>query len=317
MNSQANKPFFSVIIPLYNKEEFIENTIKSVLNQTFKNYEIIIVNDGSTDNGVNIALTFKNEKTRIISQKNSGVSVARNRGIEESNATYIALLDADDIWHTNHLSELKKLIETFPAAGLYCNNYQVFRTKNIYTPAKFNFKYHKDCVIVDDFFKASLVNCVAWTSAVGFSKNNFDSLGGFNTHLKTAQDLDLWIRFALQYQVAFNPAITMSYNLYVGDSLSKSELNHIRYDFINKYSKEEQQNKSLKHYLDYNRFAVALRCKMNDEIDLYNKLKQQIDLKNLNFKQRLLINLPIKALEILKKTQLFLVKRKLYLTAFK
>lgn len=310
-------PFFSVIIPLYNKEAFIESTVKSVLQQTFQDFEIIIVDDGSTDSSHQIASAFKSDKVSIIKQKNQGVSVARNFGIQNAKANYIALIDADDIWYENHLLELKKQIDLFPEAGLYCNNYEILYAKNTCRKASFNLRYTNECIIVKDYFKSSIINPLAWTSAVGFSKSDFIKIGGFNPALKTAQDLDLWIRFALNHKVSFNPKITMTYKLYVENSLSKNEYNKIRYAFINSYSAEEKTNPSLKLYLDINRYAVALRCKINNERDLYKKLKSEIDYTNLNWKQKTLLNCPNGFLRFVKQIQRFLVKKHIYLTAYK
>ncbi len=311
-------PFFSVIIPLYNKEKYIEATLKSVLNQEFKDFEVIVVNDGSTDSSLDKVAKFSDERIVIYKQKNTGVSMARNKGVELAKSKYIALLDADDFWHSNHLFELRKQILQFPDTGLYCNNYQVFYTEKTFRPAKLNFIFDTEILIVEDFFKASIVNPVAWTSAVGFSKEKFKEIGGFNPQLKTAQDLDLWIRFALKYEVSFNPKITMSYKLYVNDSLSKNEneYNYIRYNFISSFSEEEKVNTSLKLYLDINRYALAIRTLITNNKELYKKLKQEIDLKNLNLKQVILLNTPKLMLRNFKKFQKFLIKNKLYITAY-
>ncbi|CAH8292626.1 glycosyltransferase involved in cell wall biosynthesis [Mariniflexile fucanivorans] len=312
-------PFFSVIIPLYNKEAFIESTLKSVLQQTFQDFEIIIVDDGSTDNSYRVASAFKNDKVLLLKQENKGVSIARNFGIDHATSKYIALLDADDLWYENHLLELKKQIDLFPDAGLYCNNYEIFYREGYSQKACFNFEYSLECLIVNDFFNASIVNTVAWTSAVGFSKEIFKNMGGFNPYYKTTQDLDLWIRFALKHKVSFNPTITMSYKLYINDSLSKNEneYNNIRYDFIKSYAKEEKANTSLKLYLDINRYALALRCKTHGKLDLYKKLKNEIDYTNLNWKQKLFLNTPKVLLILIKKFQRFLIKNRIYLTAYK
>ncbi|WP_298346398.1 glycosyltransferase [uncultured Algibacter sp.] len=310
-------PFFSVVIPLYNKEAFIEKTIKSVLNQDLQDFELIIVDDGSTDNSFKIVSNYKNSKIRILKQLNQGVSVARNNGIENSKGNYIALLDADDLWSKNHLFELKRQILFFPNAGLYCNNYEIFYSKSLTRPANLNFRFNKECLIVKDFFMASITQSVAWTSAVAFEKEKFKSVGSFNTSLKTAQDLDLWIKMALKYPVSFNPCITMSYKLYVEESLSKNEYNDIRYEFINSYKEDEKNNSSLKVYLDVNRYALAIRCLLNDENQIYNKVKKEINYGNLNFKQKLLINSPKFLLLIAKGLHNILKKTGFYLSAYK
>src|SRR5699024_6424946 len=100
---------FSIVIPLYNKELSITNTLQSVLNQTFTDFEVVIVNDGSTDNSVEKVEAFNDPRIRLIHQANAGVSAARNKGIEEANYDWISFLDADDLWMENHLSILKNM----------------------------------------------------------------------------------------------------------------------------------------------------------------------------------------------------------------
>lgn len=109
---------FSVVIPLYNKEKYIRNTLKSVLDQTVHNFEIIVVDDGSTDGSLQAANSIANEKIKVISQKNAGVAVARNVGVENAKADYIAFLDADDKWQPNYLENIEKLIDEFPESDI-------------------------------------------------------------------------------------------------------------------------------------------------------------------------------------------------------
>ena len=109
----------SVVIPLYNKEKYIKNTIESVINQDFKDFEIIIVNDGSTDHSLEIAKQFEQPGIKIINQENQGVANARNKGVQYSNGEIIAFLDADDIWLSNHLREIYSLHQKFPKAGFF------------------------------------------------------------------------------------------------------------------------------------------------------------------------------------------------------
>ena len=309
------KPFFSIIIPLFNKEKYVSETLKSVLNQTFKGFEIIIVNDGSTDNSLSIVNTFNDERIKIINQDNQGVSVARNNGITKAEADYIALIDADDYWYKNHLSELKKQIEKFPEAGLFCNNYEVFYSEKFCRPAAINLNFKKECLLVNDFFKASVFNSVALTSAVCVQKKVFNTIGKFNCDLKSGQDIDLWIRIALKHEVSFNPKITMAYKFYDHNSLSKKEFNRLRYNFISNFKEEENKNNSLKLYLDRNRYAVALRSKMNNDLDIYKKLRSEIDYKNLNFKQKIIINSPKSIIRLMKNFQKKMIQNKYYFTA--
>lgn len=111
--------YFSIIIPLYNKVDYIEKAIQSVLAQTYQNFEIIVVNDGSTDEGEKIVESFHNKKIILINQINQGVSVARNTGAQNSKYDFLAFLDADDIWHSEFLEQLNVLINKFPEMGIY------------------------------------------------------------------------------------------------------------------------------------------------------------------------------------------------------
>ena len=114
----------SVVIPLYNKEKQIAKTLQTVLNQTYQDFEIVIVNDGSTDGSVDEVKKFLNPRIRLINQKNGGVSAARNRGIEEAKGEYIAFLDADDVWDIEHLEVLYQLILAYPKNGAYATAYR-------------------------------------------------------------------------------------------------------------------------------------------------------------------------------------------------
>ena len=106
----------SIVIPLYNKEKSIATTLESVLAQSYTNYEVIVVDDGSTDNSANVVRELVNDKIRLISKPNGGVCSARNRGIQEAKSQYVAFLDADDLWEKDYLEEQVKMIADFPVA---------------------------------------------------------------------------------------------------------------------------------------------------------------------------------------------------------
>src|SRR5690606_30655868 len=125
MKPQSSKPFFSIVIPLYNKEKHILSTINTVLAQTFQDFEIVVVNDGSKDNSAKLVNEIQDPRVRLISQNNSGVSAARNTGIKEASGGYIALLDADDLWLECHLENIHTLIKKFPDYGLYACAYKI------------------------------------------------------------------------------------------------------------------------------------------------------------------------------------------------
>ena len=122
---------FSVIIPLYNKENYIKKVINSVLDQTFLNFELIIINDGSTDDSLSIAQQFTDTRIKIVIQENLGVSVTRNNGVRLAKYENIAFLDADDWWDCHFLEEMYKLVTDYPDAGLYGCKYYLVKHGNL------------------------------------------------------------------------------------------------------------------------------------------------------------------------------------------
>ena len=134
-------PFFTVIIPLYNKENFVENTIKSIVSQTFYDYEILIINDCSTDKSVEKILPFLNNTIRLIEHsENKGLSATRNTGIKNATSNYITFLDADDLWKPTFLETIHQLIKNFPEAKIFGSNYEEVYSNKIEFPINFSNK---------------------------------------------------------------------------------------------------------------------------------------------------------------------------------
>lgn len=196
---------FSVIIPLYNKANTIARTLQSVLNQTFKKFEIIIVDDGSTDDGVNVVRAFTNDpRIQIIRQENQGVSVARNIGIEHAKFDHIAFLDGDDEWLPGYLSKMKEAVEKFPSAGIFfCAGYgkdsqtQTLRIAN---------KYKGKIVEIDYFENPHVYTHI---SATILKTKAFKRSPGFPVGMKANED------FALLFCVSLNETA-----IYCGEPLS-------------------------------------------------------------------------------------------------
>lgn len=119
---------FSVVIPAYNAEKFIRNSIQSVLKQTIHDFEILVVDDGSIDNTGKVVESIGDQRIKYIKQENGGVSVARNTGIKAAEGEYICFLDADDLWYEDHLETLSKMITTYPQCGAYLTGYALSDT---------------------------------------------------------------------------------------------------------------------------------------------------------------------------------------------
>src|SRR5690606_23840427 len=148
-----------------------KTTIESALKQSFSDFEIIIVNDGSTDDSLKIAKSIDDLRLTIFSTENKGVSHARNYGVSKAKSEFIAFLDADDLWEINHLENLHKLINNYPGCGLYATAYTK-KLNNTYLRSKFNGipTSLNWSGILDNYFKSSINNTIAWTSAVAIPK---------------------------------------------------------------------------------------------------------------------------------------------------
>ncbi|WP_298555153.1 glycosyltransferase family 2 protein [uncultured Algibacter sp.] len=310
-------PFFSVIIPLYNKEEQIEHTIKHVLKQSFSDFEIIIVNDGSTDKSLEKVESISDSRINIYSQENAGASSARNFGISKANGKYMALLDADDVWYPNHLEEHYKSISAFTDADLFCNAYALKLSKSHIENATYNIKPKEKPQIIEDYFRASTIHPIGWTSAIVINKKAFVKIGGFNSTIISGQDLDLLIRFGLEKTIVFNPKITCYYDKTVQNSLSKENHQEGKFLLFNSFKAEEQNNTSLHLYLTLNRYSLAIQCKRAKNIATFKKLLPEIDTTLLNWKQRVLLQMPSSVVIFLKKWHLFLISKGIYISSYK
>lgn len=290
---------FSILIPLYNKASYIEKTLKSVLKQTFSDYEIIVINDGSTDESVSKVLEFKDSRIQLYNQKNQGAAVARNLGIEKAKYDYIAFLDADDLWMENHLETLKILIQDFPNAGIFASRYQLIFKEGKVTVPKFKGIATDFYGIVPDYFDASLNYAVTTSSSIVVPKSVFEEIGIFKPNITSGEDVDMWIRIATKYTVAISNKITASYNHYIQNSLSKISILEHKIKNFNDYKLEELANSSLKKYLDLYRMEYALQYKIAGSKAISKQLYDDIDKKNIKLKSKILFHFPRKVLQIL------------------
>ena len=288
--------FFSVIIPLYNKEHFIENTIKSVLHQTFQDFEVLVINDGSIDKSEEKLLQFKDSRIRYFTKKNEGVSITRNFGIEKAHSDYITFLDADDYWYPDFLQVLHERITEFPEQKVFSGAIEI-ETQQKTFPAQYSIHKTNDFELVN-YFKASLKETVICTSCAVFHKSIFEEIGVFDPKIKSGQDTDLWIRIGLIYPVLFIWKILARY---VNDDNSLSKNNHFlqsKMDFY-KFIELEKSNPDLKLFLDLNRFSLAIKCKITANKTLFNTYYRGIDLEKIGFKKRFLLALPPFLLRVL------------------
>ena len=193
-------------MPLYNKENEVNRAVKSLFSQTVRDYELIVVNDGSTDKGPEIVRTINDPRIRIIDQENGGVSAARNRGIKEARAELIALLDADDEWHPDFLETIMRLRTNYPTCDVFATNY-IYRRNNNYfrqTIIRGFSNGFKEGILTNYFGVAAKSDPPLWTSAVAINKTAIISIGGFPVGVTSGEDLLIWAKLALKYKIAYS-----------------------------------------------------------------------------------------------------------------
>ena len=193
---------FSVIIPLYNKAPYVRKALESVCAQTYRDYELIVINDGSTDNSAVVADEYLKATDgidyQIISQQNAGVSAARNNGVAQAHGEYIAFLDADDWWDPTYLERMAQLIEGYPDAGLYACNYVYYKPGKTHVALNIPTGYIN---YPKAYYESNAMP--VWTGAAIIPRKVFDEMGGFPLGIKLGEDFLLWSKIALQYPVAF------------------------------------------------------------------------------------------------------------------
>ncbi len=206
---------FSIIIPLYNKENSISKTLTTVLNQTFKKFEVLIIDDGSKDQSLSRVRMFSDFRIKVYTKANGGVSDARNYGIERASYNYIAFLDADDGWDNNYLEEMEKLITKYPECGMYNCAYRRVKSNRIYSESP-----NIPDGVIQDYFKTTLTlnDMISWTSATIIKKEVFDSVGKFPVGMVSGEDCYMWCKVAIKYPVAFTQKIMSTYNMMLSDA---------------------------------------------------------------------------------------------------
>ena len=199
---------FSVIIPLYNKEQYIERCLDSVLAQSFQCCEIIVVDDGSTDQSLTLVRTYDDSRIKIITQNNQGAGAARNTGILNASRPWVAFLDADDSWTTDHLEELSLLVKSFENVGIVATKSIEINTDLLPDIKVENKQWKRQCV---DYFKcAAKISGLIHSSAVAVRRTVFDKVGLFN-NFEQGEDTELWSRICLSYPFAASDKPTSIY----------------------------------------------------------------------------------------------------------
>ena len=201
-------PTFSVIIPLYNKADTIERTLRSIDAQTFRDFEVIVVDDGSTDCSADVVsnLTLQTPLT-LVKQKNTGVSVARNKGAEISRGKFIAFIDADDEWLSDYLQGVFSAHQCYPSARVIGADYET-----VY-PDKIVSGRNEKVIEFVDFFKEWPIRSPIHTSSLCIEREFFLNIGGFKKNCRFFEDAELLFRMAeVEGMFVVNRRVLARYN---------------------------------------------------------------------------------------------------------
>lgn len=241
---------FTVIIPLYNKAPYAEKSVRSVLAQTFEDYELIVVDDGSTDGSLDVVKSVLGGTSAVVtSQPNQGVSVARNNGIAMAKGDYICFLDADDWWAPTFLEEMDAFIRDYPEAGIYAVNYYYVKNGRPQSRIDIPTGY------IDYFAEYARIMQMPVTSiSVAIPRGVFEEVGCFRPELKLGEDFDLWLRIAFKHKVAFLNNRLAYYNQDVdvngrGVGHLRAPENHFLWN-LGRYAAEEAGNPGFKQLVD-------------------------------------------------------------------
>lgn len=196
----------SVVIPLYNKAATIERAINSVLNQTVQDFELIVVNNGSTDGGEKIVRQIEDNRLKLVEQENKGVSMARNRGVEAAQSEWVAFLDADDEWRPTFLETVLHLKEQYPDCSVCATAYQRCNANGVTEDIKLQKVPSEESYRMDNYFEvASLSDPPFCSISVMVRKASLEAFGGFPKGVHQGEDLLTWARLASKYEIAYCP----------------------------------------------------------------------------------------------------------------
>ncbi len=249
----------SVIIPLYNKENSIVDTVQSVLSQTYRDFELIIVNDGSKDNSLKVVQNISDSRIIVLDKLNGGVSSARNAGIVSAKHEFLAFLDGDDIWHPKHLELLLTALKKFNGDDIGGVG-STFYKSNSKTFDLLKFEEH-DSLVVTDYFKFMSSPLPRFNSSTLLvKKSKVLDTGLFNEGLKYGEDVEFWYRLFSKYRLVYNVTITTIY--FVGAENRSADYVMPLYNRFHLFN-YKNKSRSEKTYLDK---LVALVL-----IDYYNQ----------------------------------------------
>ncbi len=205
-------PLVSVIIPSFNAEQYIAEALESIFGQAYRPIEVVVVDDGSTDETQSVLESFK-DRIYYLCQDNKGPSAARNTGIKVARGKYIAFLDSDDLWTDGKLQQQVEIMETYPDVGLLSGDMQRFSEEQVKVSSMFE-RYGFDhnffdgkFYVKDAYKKIYTQGNYIPTGSVIVRRNCLEKVGHFDENLRHSEDLDLWLRISIHFKLAYSRKI--------------------------------------------------------------------------------------------------------------
>jgi len=212
---------FSIVVPLYNKASEIARCLRSALSQTATNFELIVIDDGSTDGGDSVVQSFQDLRLRFLQQENRGLAQTRNKGIQAARSSIIVFLDADDEWLPNHLDEIARLVRLHPEAGVFATGFWLDRGRGWRRSVCLAQSFMKpDTALIADYF--SIPDGKILPSASAVRKEALLTTGGYRAIF--GEDVDLLLRMAAMFPIAYTSKPTAVWHLDVKNRMCLEEI---------------------------------------------------------------------------------------------
>ena len=288
-------PLFSVIVPLYYKQAYIVETIKSIINQSCQDFELIVVDDCSTDDSLSLVKSLQIPNIQIISHKtNKGLSATRNTGSRQAKGKLITMIDADDSWRYDFLSSISEMVVNFPKASIFGTGFNEIYSngKKIWAKPKLPLYKENARFIVNDFFEISLVMSLYCMSSVAYKRNVIEEVGGFDEDIMYSEDIDFYIKINLNYKSAYYHAPLSNVRVGGPEQMTVVKLTHQYLPDLDKYESENSKNTSLIKYLNFKRYMYAMRYRQSGEHNHFCRLRKSTRKQMLTFRQIILLYIP-------------------------
>ena len=263
----SHRNIVSVILPVYNGAQFVSRAIESVLNQTYKELELIVVDDGSSDNSLDVVQSYANSRLKVFTKQNGGPASARNFGIQHCSGEYVALIDQDDIWYPTKLEKQIAVLEKTNCALVHCDAVSICEDGSR-PPQQWSVLYPP---ISDNVFKKLWQQNFILCSSVLFRKSIIQEIGLLSEDNKClgVDDKEYWLRIALKYEIGYVPEV-----------LVERRVHKTNFGYLNKKTRTMMYRNSInvkKKYYYIAQYKISKREMSNAYLDqvpmlLYNRL---------------------------------------------